>query len=461
MAWVGFGTADLVRTRGFRSLGSAVFVVVLLTSAVSLEGCGSDDAKATTPTSGDACKPEGDPVERELAGVWLPIEIEDAECADGSPYRIFVKYARSAHDLVITFEGGGACWDYATCSGQSVRGAANTDGIELDHMTALPPPLGDDPEARGWSILHPHFGTSDPEAPTAEMHQVFLPYCTGDVFAGDVDVDYADPQGGPDLTIHHRGRANVEAAIPWLREAFPEIGRLLVTGCSAGGVGALVNYSLLRSELEPKCGFALDDSGPVMSESGPSMELLGTVREVWQLDGLLADLDEELDAPADEGTEQDFGNLLPLLSHAYPDDRFSVTLFGRDLNFSLFSYQLFYDDPPDDELYELWDADVSALRESIEELPNVGYFMPAFRPDNCSHCLSILPINQLTDPEYLLDVLQGEGDAYLGTELDDTELRFDDALRNLLSGDPLYELHEEPTSSDAFDDAASQECHAD
>jgi hypothetical protein len=442
-------------------MGGAVLGVALLAGAMNLEGCASDDANAATPTSAGACEPEGDPVERELVDVWLPVEIDGAVCADGSQYLAFVKYARASHDLVVTFEGGGACWDYATCSGQSARGAANTDGIELDHMTALPPPLGDDEEARGWAILHPHFGVSDPEAPTAAANHVFFPYCTGDVFAGDVDVDYANPDGGEELTVRHRGRANVEAAMPWLREEFPNIGRLLVTGCSAGGVGALVNYDLLRSELEPKCGFMLDDSGPVMSETGPSKELLGTVREAWHLDGLLAHLDEELDAPSGAGTQDDFGNLLSLLSDAYPDDRFNVTLFGRDLNFSLFSYQLFYDDPPDDELYELWDADVSALRERIEELPNVGYFMPAFRPDNCSHCLSILPVDHLLDPEYLLDIVQGEGDAYIGTELDDTGLRFDDALRNLLSDEPLYEMYEEPSSSDAFDEAASLACHED
>jgi hypothetical protein len=436
--------------------------VSFLVGGGGLVSCGSDEGAAADPPKHKSCVPEGSPEEREVFGTWLPVEIEGAVCGDGSPYRVFVKYARASHDVVVTFEGGGACWDYETCSGNSPRGAANMDGIPSDHMTALPPPLGDDPEARPWAYLHPHFGTTDPEAPTAEAHQVFFPYCTGDVFTGDVDVDYEDPAGGPALRMHHRGRGNVEAALPWLRDEFPDIGRLLVTGCSAGGVGSLVNYDLLRSELEPKCGFALDDSGPLMSEAGPSGEMLGTVREAWQLDGLLESLDESLSAPDGKGARDDFGNLLPLLSKAYPEDRFSVTLFGRDLNFSLFSYQLFYDDPPDDEVYELWDAEVGTLRSSIEALPNVGYFMPAFRPDNCVHCLSILPIDRLSDPEYFLDVLQGEGDAYVGTELpqDTSDLRFDDALRNLLSDEPLYELYETPTASDRLDDEASLACHA-
>lgn len=425
-------------------------------------GCGSDEGGSDAPQNPRACEPEGAPEERDVTGVWIPVDIEGAECADGSQYRVFVKYARSSHDVVVTFEGGGACWDYATCSGQSTRGASNTDGIEPNHMVALPPPLGDDPEARGWAYLHPHFGASDPDAPTAEEHQVFFPYCTGDVFAGNVEVDYENPDGGEPLRMRHRGRANVEAAIPWLRDEFPEIGRLLVTGCSAGGVATLVNYDLLRSELEPLCGYALDDSGPIMSEEGSSGALLGTVREAWQLDDLLESLDDSLGAPDGAGTQDDFGNLLGLLSEAYPEDRFSVTLFGRDLNFSLFSYQLFYDDPPDDELYELWDAEVSALRERIEELPNVGYFMPAFRPDNCSHCLSILPINQLSNPEYFINTLRGESDTYLGTELpeNDTELRFDDALQNLLSNEPLFELYEEPGAGDRFDEDDSLACHA-
>jgi hypothetical protein len=432
---------------------------LLLAGTLSFAGCSSDAAGETAKA--ESCIPEGPPEEHLVFGVWLPVDIEGAVCADGSPYRVFVKYARASHDLAITFEGGGACWDYETCSGASPRSAANPDGIPLDHMSALPPPLGEDPEARPWAYLHPHFGTSDPDAPTAERHHVFFPYCTGDVFAGDLDVDYEHPEGGKPLRIRHRGRANVEATIPWLREEFSDIGRLLVTGCSAGGVGALINYALLRTELEPLCSFMLDDSGPVMSESGPSKELLRTVREAWQLDELLESLDESLEAPEASGTKDDFGNLLPLLSRAYPDDRFSVTLFGRDLNFSLFSYQLFYDDPPDEEIYEMWDEEVGALRETIEELPNVGYFMPAFRPDNCSHCLSILPIDQLSDPEYFIDIIRGQGDAYIGTELpkDGGSLNYDDALRNLLSDRPLYELYEEPTADDRFSSEASLECH--
>lgn len=420
-------------------------------------GCGKSDPPADDSPRVDAsCVLEGTPAARDVVGEWLDVEIPGAVCADGSPYRIFVKYAAKSHDLAITFEGGGACWDYETCSGaRGQRGAANLHGIAPDHMTALPPPLGSNPDAKPWSLLQPHLGQVDPDVATGDFHQVFFPYCTGDVFAGDVSVEYENPDGEP-LVMEHRGRANVKAALPWLREEFPEVARLLITGCSAGGVGALINYSLLRDELDPLCGFGLDDSGPLMSEAGFSGLMLNQVRETWQLDGLLEEFDGDLGASREEGTQSDMGHLLPLLSRAYADDRFLVTLFGRDLNFSLFSYQLFYEDPPDEEVFRMWTDDTTALRAQIDELDNVGYFMPAFRPDNCSHCLSLIPVNQLEVPGYTQNLVQGRADVYLGTELDDA--RFDDALEALLTTEPLPRAVETPSDDDAFSSEESLAC---
>src|SRR5690606_32613927 len=127
---------------------------------------------------------------------WTKVELDGAVCADGSQYKFFVKAAERSAGLVVTLEPGGACWDFATCGGdgEGTR-AANLSGIADDHMTAMPPPLGNDPDGIPWSLMFPHLGISDRDAPTAEYDQVYLPYCTGDAFLGDFTATYASADG--------------------------------------------------------------------------------------------------------------------------------------------------------------------------------------------------------------------------------------------------------------------------
>lgn len=415
-------------------------------------GAGSEDLE-------DECVPTAPPVARENAGEWMMIPIEGAVCADGSPYSVFVRYAERSADLVITLQGGGACWDAETCQGRAgSRSAAHLDGIREDHMTALPPPLGSNPDAQPWGLLLPHLGESDPNAPTAAAHQVFFPYCTGDVFAGSTEVQYEDPVSGEAVQIQHRGHQNVLAALPWLQEQFPDVGRLLVTGCSAGGLGALINYSFFREALEPNCASLLNDSGPLWSETGPSHKLYEAVREAWQLEPLLTKLDEQLDAQEGQGAREDLLHLSLNLAQAFPRDRFLTTAFRRDLLFPLFLYDRFYEDQTDEQLYEMWDLDYEIWKERVQDFPQIGYFFPAFRPDNCSHCLSLLPLDRLQNMSYALSVLQGTADTYLGTELGEEELRFDDALQNLLSSEPLLRLDETPSAQDRMNEEGSALC---
>jgi len=42
--------------------------------------------------------------------------------------------------MVVLFEGGGACWDYDTCSGRAgVLGASNPNGLSDDYMSGMEP----------------------------------------------------------------------------------------------------------------------------------------------------------------------------------------------------------------------------------------------------------------------------------------------------------------------------------
>ena len=51
---------------------------------------------------------------------WEAVELpaaSGASCGNGSPYRFFVNRTPFTSKTVVMFEGGGACWDHATCFG--------------------------------------------------------------------------------------------------------------------------------------------------------------------------------------------------------------------------------------------------------------------------------------------------------------------------------------------------------
>jgi hypothetical protein len=68
---------------------------------------------------------------------------------------------------------------------------------------------------------------------------LYVPSCTGDLYAGDSTRSYRS--AGRTVTVHHRGHANATAALDWIFERVPRPGRVVVAGCSAGSVGAILH----------------------------------------------------------------------------------------------------------------------------------------------------------------------------------------------------------------------------
>ena len=116
-----------------------------------LLGCGSvDDAGLTGPEPVTPCTPDESAARSRRpmhdrrratrrdrsASTWIKVEIPGTVCGNGSQYKFFVNYSSSSNNLVVAFEPGGACWDYASCAGVGgIRGAANPHGIPDDHMS--------------------------------------------------------------------------------------------------------------------------------------------------------------------------------------------------------------------------------------------------------------------------------------------------------------------------------------
>jgi hypothetical protein len=144
---------------------------------------------------------------------WEKVALPGTQCGNGSQYKFFARRTASPNVLFF-FEGGGACWDYDTCSGRAgILGAANPNGIADDYMTQFTA-----------KYVSPIVNGADPGLPlrartdlvTKDWNIVYMPYCTGDVHIGNRHATYTDPTGAqPPLAWNHAGYTNTLAAIAW------------------------------------------------------------------------------------------------------------------------------------------------------------------------------------------------------------------------------------------------------
>lgn len=390
-----------------------------------------------TPCVPDESAP---PAQRDSYGQWIKVELPDTMCSNGSQYKFWVNYSNTSNNLAIMFEGGGACWDYSSCTGEmGIRGAANPNGLDDNHgdSLALMYPI--------WTDLGLGERDGVPYNMMATWNRVVIPYCTGDVYAGNIVQQYTSSDGSDTITYRHVAQPNMQKMVAWLDEQFPEVPRLFVGGCSAGGTGALVNYHLIRKEMQGvQCGYLMDDSGPIFPtypNDSYSRPLHQKIREAWNTDATIDLYADELEAIYGKETidyirEVDLGVISEFLAAQYPRDRLSLTVFRWDFNYSLYSYESFYNEPPNQEIFEMWGSDLEDMMAQYDLYPNLAYYIPFARPDICSHCLSVPPTDHLG--QYL------GGSPYYGTEIEEQGVDlFDFYLHLLDDATPLRSYREQ------------------
>jgi Pectinacetylesterase len=182
----------------------ALLATLVLLAAAGCSGGGDDEQTTAAP----AAEPEPRWVRLQPGG--------ETSCARGGIYSFWVRRADPAK-LVIFFQGGGGCWNAETCA----------PGSEWF----------DDAVDEGDNPLYQRgiFDFDRPENPFRDWSFVFIPYCTGDLHTGTREFDWGV------FTVRHFGRTNAEAALTRTFERFRDPRQVLVTGCSAGSVGAAVH----------------------------------------------------------------------------------------------------------------------------------------------------------------------------------------------------------------------------
>mgnify|MGYP003386488816 CR=1 FL=1 len=340
-----------------------------------------------------------------------------ASCGNGTPYRFFVNRALLTTKTVIVFEGGGACWGQDSCLGKGgLRGASNPNGISADYMTT---PLGSSLNgglAFG-GLVTPFSARLHPlqRVQTQGWNMVYMPYCSGDVHTGNQINIYGDANPAAPIAYYHRGHANSKAVAAWLKENMAKPDHLLVTGFSAGGVGATAQYDTLRRALMPTKSALLADSGPLMqaprhgdSAVYPSVRLHNLIRERWGYDwpaGIMAELAARYPGRLDK---DNLGSVVGAMAHVYPQDRMSYLNLQKDAVFSGFSYEEFYPELQSGlnegqrkaALNEMWVLELKRWVGAMEPLPNVGYYVPYERNLLQSHTLTTLSFAGTAIPQY-------------------------------------------------------------
>ena len=270
--------------------------LALMMGVLGLWACGSDSGNPMMPDGGDPYQPAPLPPLGEAItatpGTWTWVDFPDSRCDDGTPTGIAINPAATGKDLVVFFNGGGACWDRTTCLILNTSSHGPFNRTNFEQMKG---------QVAG-SVLDRTLAGS----PFATYSMVFVPYCTGDVHAGDKQADYGN--GKP---FYHSGYKNTEAFLKRLRPTFPSVDHLVVTGSSGGGFGSAFNYDQFRRFFpDAKRAYLLDDSGPPFIGDAVDANLRTSWYDAWGLSTTVG--------ARCPGCRDDFSGMLTALSRRCP-----------------------------------------------------------------------------------------------------------------------------------------------
>lgn len=339
-----------------------------------------------------------------------------ASCGNGTPYRFFVNRTPLTSRTIVIFEGGGACFGQQTCRGDlinrgapqnGVMSAANPEGIPLNYMTSL---VSTTPSG-GVTVNQSALGMVTPftdrlgllsKVQTQAWNIVFLPYCTGDIHIGNMVSVYADHDPSNPKVQHHRGYVNEKFAANWMATNMSRPDKLFVTGFSAGGYGAAANYDTLRRTLNPRSAAMLDDGGPIFTtpEGGTasSLPLYTRIRQSWGTDGSQGLITELMTRyPGSGGDPRNLASLIRVVATVYPKDRLGFATMLNDQVIPRFAYEPFYPEilatpvgaSRDKLMNDRWRQEIGDTLGYIQDIGNVGYYIPHSRDLLMSHTLTL------------------------------------------------------------------------
>ncbi|MFO0558329.1 MAG: pectin acetylesterase-family hydrolase [Polyangiales bacterium] len=229
---------------------------------------------------------------------WQWVPVPEARCMNGTPTGFGVNFSRGSNRLLIVLEGGGACFDAATCA----VGTLHADGFNEATFRTVLVALGS-----GGT-----FNRAANNNPFASWNYVFIPYCSGDIHGGDVERSAVTGRA-------HLGYRNMGQFLARIRATFPSLGSVVIAGSSAGGFGAAWNYDRTARVFAPTPVHLLDDSGPIFSSTYLKPCLMNQFRAAWNLTNTMP-----AGCVACRAPDASMLETLRFVLRRYPDRRFGL-----------------------------------------------------------------------------------------------------------------------------------------
>lgn len=290
------------------SRSSSTSRAVLIASAATLAiACNSNSA--SNADAGVDAGYQGVPRDQQpliaTPGTWTWIDVPESKCQDGTPTGFAIN-VQDTSDLFIFYEGGGACWDYLTC-------------VVAD--TATHGPVGATEWAMRQQSLPQQFDRTRLTNPFRNATMIYIPYCTGDLHVGDNVPTYTG--AGAPLTYYHKGLPDTVAFLSRVASTWTDPARVVVSGSSAGGFGAILTYDLTRKTFPGSRMYLVDDAGPLLEgDALPAAEKQAWIT-AWNIGGFIDGLCA--------GCQTDFSKLETTLTTSYPNDRMALLSSLQDV----------------------------------------------------------------------------------------------------------------------------------
>jgi hypothetical protein len=227
----------------------------------------------------------GEPLPAGTPGMWTYTDIDGAVSRDGSPAGFYYRPSATGNkNLIIYLAGGGACQDNFFCNmnppNKDFSLTAESIGSGVFNVVG-PSDEAQDPSLERWNS---GIFKDDPANPVKDWNAVFIPYVTGDVFAGaKPNATVPDVEG----TFQFVGRTNMLKFVSRIVPTFKDAEVVVLTGSSAGGLGALLTAPFIMDAYidlgTGARGFVVDDAGPFFDDQFLEVCLQKRYRDLFGL----------------------------------------------------------------------------------------------------------------------------------------------------------------------------------
>ncbi len=219
---------------------------------------------------------------------WNVIETAGV-CSSGTPFQFYAKTSNVSDNLLIFFNGGGACWFGQAC--------------DLSSQPNIHSPFSD-MDQNNPNLSKGIFDFENTENPFADFDMVFIPYCTGDVHIGSGERTYSYQNvAGENVsyTTHHNGFENSTKSLNWIYENFTAVDNVVVAGSSAGAIASSFYSGLVAEHFSSAPVTLIADAA-----GGYRTPRLPVTHRAWNTASILPDWDEYEGESNDSISFEDF-----------------------------------------------------------------------------------------------------------------------------------------------------------